>query len=62
MLMENTHLILGKRWKGWQNPLKVGGTSCYWLIEPNKGKQIVAYRKTLKNDYVNGPHVGYILL
>ncbi len=31
---------------------KVGRTYCYRLMVPNKGKQIVAYKKTSKNDYI----------
>ncbi len=38
------------------------GTSYCWLTISNKAKWIIVYRKTSKNDYVNGLHVKYILL
>jgi hypothetical protein len=43
---------LGKRWEGWQNIEKVGGTSYYPLTKPNKGKWTIMYKKTLKNEYI----------
>jgi hypothetical protein len=38
------------------------GTSYCWLKISNKTKWITVYKKTSKNDYVNGPHDKYILL
>ncbi len=32
------------------------------IVVPNKGKQIVVYMKTSRNDCINGHHIKYILL
>lgn len=60
--MEDTQLIWENDGKYGRTQKKVGGTYCYQLIVPNKGKWIIVYMKTLKNDYINGPHVRYNLL
>jgi hypothetical protein len=62
LLMEDTQLICEKDEKYGRTQKNLVEFICYWLMVPKRRKWNVAYRKTSRNDYVNGPHVKYTLL